>query len=482
MHRELYGGAPRGISEPADRPRDPAGAARTTLRPRRRQARAPRHSFGARPVSERPACSTSSPRERSRRGRQDRPRGVFRVAVSALRAAARAFAAFGIAGAFEDARADGAQLTPRRARHRAFMRATDCARCSRNEADRAHRRRSAVGRLRHARVSRVSRRAAVAARRGFFSERFARSSSSSITRAAKHWTDSSAKAPSAIGAAARRATRCDVWSRASGRTIRAVAKRAIERVCDLAEGKPYFAEELVNSAVMAPRRPVRSSTAEHSRRRSRSIRAARRPRNAACLLYASVIGRSFDVPLLAQIAARLGRRQRRPSFRALATCSSCARSRESPGALTFRHAITREILYRELLAFQTQTIHREIAECLAQAARHRSPRPRLPLERRRRSRTGERGIRARGRQQRSSRNAHRDAEAAYRGAAASRVADDATYALICEKFSRALSINGNVEEACAVAEQAVNAYEAAGDADARRRSGDSARAAHLRER
>lgn len=236
---------------------------------------------------------------------------------------------------------------------------------------------------------------------------------------------------------------------------------AIERVCVLAEGKPYFAEELVNSAVMSREdRPFETPLSIRAGVLARFEQLA--PEERRVLLCASVIGRSFDVPLLGQIAG--------VTDAAAAAVLSRARdlqlvreTRESPGALTFRHAITREILYRELLTFQTQTIHREIAECLA---KERDTDPfdlayhwKAGGDREHASAAYERAGDAA-----SSRNAHHDAEAAYRDAAALRGANAATYPSLCEKLSRALSINGNVDDACAVAEEAVNAYEAAGDA------------------
>ena len=234
---------------------------------------------------------------------------------------------------------------------------------------------------------------------------------------------------------------------------------AIERVCELSEGKPYFAEELVNSAAIAPEGPfVDAPLSIRAGVLARFERLA--PEERRILLYASVIGRSFDVPLLAQVGAA----SNADAARALAHARDLhlvRETREAAGVLTFRHAITREILYRELLGIQTQAIHREVAEFLEQ--RDADP---IDLayhwnaagDRERASAAyelaGDNAL---------SRNAHRDAEAAYRGAATSRSPDDATYAPLCEKFSRALSINGEVEEACAVAERAVNSYEAAGD-------------------
>ncbi len=238
--------------------------------------------------------------------------------------------------------------------------------------------------------------------------------------------------------------------------------RAIVRICQLAEGKPYFAEELVNSAVIAPEGPfvdaplsIRAGVLARFERLS--------PEERRILLYASVIGRSFDVPLLARIAA-VSDADAASALARARDLQLVRETRETAGVLAFRHAITREILYHELLAFQTQAIHREVAECLDKQhdadpidlAYHWS----AAGDRKRASAAyelaGDSAL---------SRNAHRDAEAAYRGAIASRSPNEAAYAPLCEKFSRALSINGEVEEACTTGESAVNAYEAAGDAE-----------------
>jgi DNA-binding CsgD family transcriptional regulator/tetratricopeptide (TPR) repeat protein len=236
--------------------------------------------------------------------------------------------------------------------------------------------------------------------------------------------------------------------------------RPIERICELADGKPYFAEELVNSAASAPGES-RFDVAPLSIRAGVLARFEQlAPEERRILLYGSVIGRSFDATLLAEVT--------NSSHAAVATALTRARDlqlvqeiRESPGAFTFRHAITREILYHELLAFQSQSIHREVAERLT-TVNHANP---FDLayhwnaagDRARASEAYERvGDSA------LSRNANRDAEVAYRGAVASRDPTDAGYPLLCEKLSRALSANGEVDEACAFYDRAVNAYVAAG--------------------
>lgn len=236
--------------------------------------------------------------------------------------------------------------------------------------------------------------------------------------------------------------------------------REIDRICELADGKPYFAEELVNSAASS-REGSKFEVTPLSIRAGVLARFEQLPaEERRILLYASVIGRSFDAALLAEVS--------QSSHAAVAGALTRARdlqlvreTRENPGAFTFRHAITREILYRELLAFESQAIHREVAERLTGIS-HAGP---FDLayhwnaagDRQRASEAYERaGDSA------LARNAHRDAEIAYRGAVESRDPTNTGYPMLCEKLSRALSANGEVDEACAFYERAVHAYVAAG--------------------
>lgn len=238
-------------------------------------------------------------------------------------------------------------------------------------------------------------------------------------------------------------------------------ERAIQRVCALAEGKPYFAEELVHSAIVSREAPQLDVP-------PLSIRAgvlARFEQLASeerrILLYASVIGRSFDAGLLVQVT------QSSDAVVASVLRRACDMQlvrevRESPGLFTFRHAITREILYRELLVFQSQKIHCDVAERLGKTsdanafdlAYHWSAGGDPKRASEAYERAGDAAL---------ARYAHRDAEAAYREAVESTDTADPTYPVLAEKFSRALSVNGQVDEACAVAQRAVSGYVAAGD-------------------
>ncbi|HLY01364.1 MAG TPA: AAA family ATPase [Candidatus Cybelea sp.] len=241
----------------------------------------------------------------------------------------------------------------------------------------------------------------------------------------------------------------------------APSRSAIERVCALAEGKPYFAEELVNSAVVAADAPpfeavplsIRAGVLARFEQLSTEAR--------AILLRASVIGRNFD-PLLLQ---RLANASNEGVMVALVRARELHLVREvgGAGAFSFRHAITREILYRELPAFSARAIHRELAGLLesgefptdaADVAHHWSAAGDRSRATQALELVGDRAF---------ARHAHADAEAAYRGAAAARAETDATYPELCEKLHRALSISGNLTEACAMAQRAVDGYAAAGD-------------------
>jgi DNA-binding CsgD family transcriptional regulator/tetratricopeptide (TPR) repeat protein len=235
----------------------------------------------------------------------------------------------------------------------------------------------------------------------------------------------------------------------------------VERVCSLAEGKPYFAEELVSTASTLGVSP-RFDPAPLSIRAGVLARFERLPRDdRTLLLHASVIGQSFDATLLARLACV-------PASAVLAALASArdlqlVREAEGSSTFSFRHAITREILYRELLQGQRENIHRELAALLERAqppgdagqiAFHFG----AAGERERATRAYElAGDRA------AERNAHRDAEDAYRRAVLSRDDSDPNLAPLCEKFSRALSIVGNLADACAYLERAVDRYAEGGN-------------------
>ena len=231
---------------------------------------------------------------------------------------------------------------------------------------------------------------------------------------------------------------------------------AVGRVCALAEGKPYFAEELVHGAVLEESGLIVDS-APLSIRAGVLTRFEQLSQDAQrVLLYASVIGRTFGAELLAQ-STNLSVVQLGDVLAQARRVQLIEEIRDAPGQFAFRHAITREILYRELVTAQAQMIHAQIAEYLerdeddaAQRAYHWN---------------------AAGNRERASvayelagdlaaaRNAYLDAAAAYRHAIDTWSRDSRIrYGWLCEKFSRALSINGELGDACAWGKRAVESY------------------------
>jgi predicted ATPase len=80
------------------------------------------------------------------------------------------------------------------------------------------------------------------------------------------------------------------------------------------------------------------------------------------LLCASVIGRRFDIGVLTMTAGRAS-----ADIRAALECACTLQLLEADGGgerFVFRHALTRDVLYAELLAARTRPLHRRIARAL----------------------------------------------------------------------------------------------------------------------
>jgi DNA-binding CsgD family transcriptional regulator len=136
----------------------------------------------------------------------------------------------------------------------------------------------------------------------------------------------------------------------------------LRRIYDLSEGKPYFAEELARSVVergceseLEPTLSLRSAVLE---------RAAQLPVEARHIIgIAAVLGRNFapdDVRALGADPGQLAR-----AF-AAAMQLQLVEEREVDGVpwFRFRHALTREILYRAFLALERKALHAQIADYL----------------------------------------------------------------------------------------------------------------------
>jgi DNA-binding CsgD family transcriptional regulator/tetratricopeptide (TPR) repeat protein/energy-coupling factor transporter ATP-binding protein EcfA2 len=187
----------------------------------------------------------------------------------------------------------------------------------------------------------------------------------------------------AVGKIARaaRATRIDLEP-LQGTELRSFIDGALEgielpeasrrTVARISEGNPFFAEELLKSAVehegaglRAPRlgsRPILSTTIRATllERLSPFL-----PEERRVVEQAAVIGRSFSLHLLAQTLAA------DPS----ALLPALRRARDvqlidevTPVQFRFRHVLTREAVYGEFLGVELQERHRAIAQALESAA------------------------------------------------------------------------------------------------------------------
>jgi predicted ATPase len=142
-----------------------------------------------------------------------------------------------------------------------------------------------------------------------------------------------------------------------------VSADARSAVASVAEGNPFFIEELLRSALDRTGRS-RSAPAWPA-----TVRAAIReriahlePADRAIIAQAAVIGRRFDLELLAQasgidpphVLATLAR----------ARALQIVEETDDPSTFSFRHALTREVTFDDQLAAQRRPLHRRIADAL----------------------------------------------------------------------------------------------------------------------
>lgn len=135
----------------------------------------------------------------------------------------------------------------------------------------------------------------------------------------------------------------------------------LQRIVELSEGSPLVAEELLRSALDGVRgdaAPMPGSVSASIIERLRMLAASEQE----ALLAAAVIGREFDAGLLAALVDapenRIAATLRRASELALVV------ERDAQSAFRFRHSITRETLYRELLHSEARRLHGRIAALL----------------------------------------------------------------------------------------------------------------------
>jgi ATP/maltotriose-dependent transcriptional regulator MalT len=140
---------------------------------------------------------------------------------------------------------------------------------------------------------------------------------------------------------------------------------ALARIVELSEGSPLVAEELLRSALEGDRSEanrIPGSVAASIIERLRELKSTEQE----MLLAAAVIGRDFDASLLAALIEA--------PEEAILTALRRARNlqliveRADNPSFRFRHAITRETLYRELLHSEARRLHGRIAAILEQSS------------------------------------------------------------------------------------------------------------------
>ncbi|MFN8558568.1 MAG: AAA family ATPase [Dehalococcoidia bacterium] len=132
----------------------------------------------------------------------------------------------------------------------------------------------------------------------------------------------------------------------------------VDRVNALAEGNPYCIEEMAPvvldpKAGPEPQLPpsLRAAVQQRVDRLSPSAREV--------LTLAAVVGRRFDFALLERLAG-VDERTLLTLIKELVTEGLVAE--EAPDQFTFRHALTREVVYAGLLTRERQALHRTVAE------------------------------------------------------------------------------------------------------------------------
>jgi DNA-binding CsgD family transcriptional regulator/tetratricopeptide (TPR) repeat protein len=142
----------------------------------------------------------------------------------------------------------------------------------------------------------------------------------------------------------------------------------LDRVLELAEGNPLFAEELLRSELDGGTGEGDEFGLTTLSVQGIVIRRYNRlsPQGRRIIMHAAALGRDFDPSFLAHIVSQplkavllLLRRSR--------DIQLINESRISPGRFAFRHALTREIIYQQLLAAEAKELHTKIAALLEES-------------------------------------------------------------------------------------------------------------------
>ena len=137
--------------------------------------------------------------------------------------------------------------------------------------------------------------------------------------------------------------------------LAAISEPERARIVMLAEGNPLFLEELARSAGQ-PSEGLPLTVAEAVLRRVANLDEDGR----RLVMYASVSGQQVGFDLLERVLDR----PEREVLRAVKEAIGASLLVESGDAVAFKHALTREAVYRDLMRRERRILHLEIAEAL----------------------------------------------------------------------------------------------------------------------
>ncbi|MGI8737858.1 MAG: hypothetical protein DLM53_00290 [Candidatus Eremiobacter antarcticus] len=141
-----------------------------------------------------------------------------------------------------------------------------------------------------------------------------------------------------------------------------VSKEGVDKVLELAEGNPLFIEELLRATMDGPADDCGTGEAVSPTLRCAVLRRLGQLTHTQqrILTLAAVIGRSFGLEFVARIAGS-SREQVLETFRRARQLQIVRQNPNGLNQFEFHHALTRHILYAELLPAQTLPLHAKIA-------------------------------------------------------------------------------------------------------------------------
>lgn len=143
----------------------------------------------------------------------------------------------------------------------------------------------------------------------------------------------------------------------------AISPHDLHAIVTLAEGKPLYAEELLRGSLERSHQSSRSALEPVVSLRTTVLErlATFDEWTRRVVTTAAVIGRAFDVDLLVRVGG--SHDDVLPALRMALRAGLIVEDRQG-GSLRFRHALTREIVYHELLQVEARALHRRIADAL----------------------------------------------------------------------------------------------------------------------